>query len=168
MIDKEKIKNKVSVTDIFKHFGVEISADNRAVCPFHDDHDPSITIKDDKIWTCWVCNDGGDVIKFVMMKLNLDFVAAVRWFENFLGYSKNKVVSLKKKEDHDLNKKCSFYFDQIENKIIKELKSKDIHPKTIHLTYYELDSYAADPKNYKDFEIYKKELFSLYKKVKEL
>ena len=143
----------------------------KAYRPFHDDHRPSITIKDDTIWACWPCNfTGCDVIKFVELKLNISFKEAIKWFENYLGYSNKKIVSLRKDDDKDnIKEKYSFYFLKIENKITKEIKKKkELHPKTAHSTYCELDSYDVVPKSHKEFDNYKKELFNLYKKVQEL
>jgi len=37
-----------------------------AVCPFHDDHNPSLSISGDrKLFKCFACGEGGDVFKFV-------------------------------------------------------------------------------------------------------
>ena len=37
-----------------------------ALCPFHDDHNPSMSISEDKqIYKCFVCGAGGNVFTFV-------------------------------------------------------------------------------------------------------
>lgn len=46
------------------------------VCPFHDDHNPSLTVKG-KRWTCWSCGATGDVIDFTMRFHNIGFRDAV-------------------------------------------------------------------------------------------
>lgn len=50
-----------------------------AVCPFHDDHDPSMTISVDKqIYKCFVCGAGGNVFTFVQNYENVSFPQAVK------------------------------------------------------------------------------------------
>jgi len=48
------------------------------LCPFHDDHKPSMNVNPDKqIFKCFACGAGGDVIKFVQMREGLTFIRAV-------------------------------------------------------------------------------------------
>ena len=48
------------------------------LCPFHEDHKPSLNVNPDKqIFKCFACSAGGDVIKFVQMREGLSFMRAV-------------------------------------------------------------------------------------------
>lgn len=48
------------------------------LCPFHEDHKPSMFVNPDKgIFKCFACGVGGDVIKFVQMRENLSFPQSV-------------------------------------------------------------------------------------------
>ncbi|MBU1259842.1 MAG: DNA primase [Planctomycetes bacterium] len=48
------------------------------LCPFHDDHKPSMNVNPDKqIFKCFSCSTGGDVIKFIQMREGLSFMRAV-------------------------------------------------------------------------------------------
>ncbi len=48
------------------------------LCPFHDDHRPSLYVNPAKqIFKCFACGAGGDVLKFVQMRENLTFPQAV-------------------------------------------------------------------------------------------
>jgi DNA primase len=41
-------------------------AEHAGLCPFHDDHSPSLNVNDRKgLWLCRVCEAGGDAISFV-------------------------------------------------------------------------------------------------------
>ena len=51
---------------------------HKALCPFHDDHTPSLTFKGHK-YKCWSCGESGDSISLVMKVLNKDFLDACRW-----------------------------------------------------------------------------------------
>lgn len=48
------------------------------LCPFHDDHKPSMYVNPFKqIFKCFACGAGGDVFKFVQMRENLTFPQAI-------------------------------------------------------------------------------------------
>jgi DNA primase len=49
-------------------------------CPFHEERTPSFSVNPvDKLYHCFGCGKGGDVITFVREAENLDFVGAVEW-----------------------------------------------------------------------------------------
>jgi DNA primase len=50
------------------------------LCPFHDEKTPSFSVNPaDKLYYCFGCGAGGDVIKFVQETEQLDFAQAVEW-----------------------------------------------------------------------------------------
>ncbi len=51
---------------------------HKALCPFHDDHTPSLTFRGHK-YKCWSCGESDDSISLVMKVLNKDFLDACRW-----------------------------------------------------------------------------------------
>ena len=58
-----------------------------AVCPFHDDHDPSLSISQDKqIYKCFVCNNGGNVFTFVQNYENCGFIESVVKVAEMVSY----------------------------------------------------------------------------------
>ena len=49
-------------------------------CPFHEERTPSFSVNPvDKLYHCFGCGKGGDVITFVRETENLDFASAVEW-----------------------------------------------------------------------------------------
>jgi DNA primase len=49
-------------------------------CPFHEERTPSFSVNPtEKLYYCFGCGNGGDVISFVRETENLDFVGAVEW-----------------------------------------------------------------------------------------
>ena len=53
---------------------------HKALCPFHDDHTPSLSFKVSKnTFRCFVCDAKGGTIDLVMRFLNKDFREACRW-----------------------------------------------------------------------------------------
>lgn len=48
------------------------------LCPFHDDHNPSMRVYPDRqSYRCWVCNEGGDCFSFVMKRERVGFREAL-------------------------------------------------------------------------------------------
>jgi DNA primase len=55
-------------------------------CPFHDDHNPSFSVNPvEKLYHCFSCGKGGDLIKFVQETEGLDFAPAVEWLAERYG-----------------------------------------------------------------------------------
>jgi DNA primase len=49
-------------------------------CPFHEERTPSFSVDPvDKLYHCFGCGKGGDVVRFVQETENLDFVGALEW-----------------------------------------------------------------------------------------
>ena len=49
-------------------------------CPFHEERTPSFSVNPvDKLYYCFGCGKGGDVVRFVQEAENLDFVGAIEW-----------------------------------------------------------------------------------------
>ena len=55
-------------------------------CPFHDDHDPSMSVNEDKqIFKCFVCGAGGNVFSFVQRYEQVSFIEAVAKVADYAG-----------------------------------------------------------------------------------
>ena len=70
-----------SISEVIGHYLplVKKGRNYSAVCPFHDDHDPSLSISEDKqIYKCFVCGKGGNVFTFVMDYKHVSFQEAVK------------------------------------------------------------------------------------------
>lgn len=75
------IKSKVNIVDVISEYlPVEQKGKNYfAICPFHDDHNPSMSISPEKqIYTCFVCEASGNVFNFVANYEKVSFVSAVK------------------------------------------------------------------------------------------
>lgn len=56
------------------------------LCPFHDDHRPSLNVNVAKqIFKCFACGAGGDVFKFVQLRENLSFPQAIERLAERVG-----------------------------------------------------------------------------------
>jgi DNA primase len=51
-----------------------------ARCPFHDDHDPSMSVDFAKgVYHCFGCKTGGDIFQWVMRRRQMSFLEAMAW-----------------------------------------------------------------------------------------
>jgi DNA primase len=78
----ERLKREISVERLAEARGVKLKrhgADLIGLCPFHDDHEPSLVITPSKnLWNCLgACRRGGDVIAWVMQSEGVSFRHAV-------------------------------------------------------------------------------------------
>ena len=60
----EAVKQAVTVIAAAEQYGIEVNRHGMAVCPFHDDKDPSLQLHDE-YFHCFGCGASGDVITFV-------------------------------------------------------------------------------------------------------
>ena len=58
---------------------------HKCLCPFHEDHHPSMSLKKSH-YRCFVCGASGGPIDLVMKSLNKDFLDACRWLGNDSGF----------------------------------------------------------------------------------
>ena len=78
----ERLKDEISVQRLAEARGVELrkhGADLIGLCPFHDDHEPSLVITPRKnLWHCLgACQAGGTVVDWVMRAEGVSFRHAV-------------------------------------------------------------------------------------------
>lgn len=88
--DINEIRKQADIADIIQRYIplVKKGKNFAAVCPFHDDHDPSLSISMDKqIYKCFVCGEGGNVFNFVKAYEKISFTEAVIKVANYVNYS---------------------------------------------------------------------------------
>ena len=74
MIDFKAIKGLVTAREAAEHYGLTVNSRGMALCPFHDDHNPSIKL--DERFHCFGCGEDGDVIDFTAKYFNLSLKEA--------------------------------------------------------------------------------------------
>lgn len=82
------VRSRASIVDVISHY-ISLSKKGRnyvALCPFHDDHNPSMSISEDKqIYKCFVCGAGGNVFTFVSNYEKISFLEAVYKVAEYTG-----------------------------------------------------------------------------------
>ena len=86
----KEIKQRADIVDVISYYLTSVQKKGKgyvAICPFHDDHDPSMQIsKDKQTFHCFVCQNGGDVFTFVQKYDKCSFEEAVRKVCEIIGF----------------------------------------------------------------------------------
>lgn len=73
----------VSALDAAEMYGLKVTKHHKALCPWHNDHKPSLSFKDNYC-KCFVCGNGGGSVSLTMQLLGLSaFDAAKRLNDDF-------------------------------------------------------------------------------------
>lgn len=124
-----EIRNGADIVDVIGHYLTLTRSGKiyKAICPFHDDTNPSLNISTDKqIFKCFSCGAGGNVFGFVSQYENLSFIESVLKVAEIT----NQVV------DIDI----SYYSKP---KDLKNQNLYDVLNETIKFTKYQLNSSSA-------------------------
>ncbi len=77
---KEQVRQATDIVDLIGQY-LTLRREGRAykaLCPWHDDTNPSLQINPERqSWKCWVCDIGGDVFSFVMQREGISFPEAL-------------------------------------------------------------------------------------------
>lgn len=121
MISNEEInairKNCNIVDVISSYVPVTLKGkDYKCVCPFHDDHSPSMSISTSKqIYKCFSCGAAGNVFTFVQNYENVSFIEAVKIVAEKIGYQISGILKqetvLKYQKEYDLMELVNKYYE---------------------------------------------------------
>lgn len=118
-----EIRSKLDIVNVISSY-ISLEKKGRnyfGLCPFHDDHSPSLSVSPDKqIYKCFVCGESGNVFNFVMNYEHISFQEALQVLAKDAGIDIN--VNIK----HD-NRYDKFYniMDLANNYYQNNLSSKE-------------------------------------------
>ena len=129
-IPQDFIDDLIERTDISEVIGRSLELKNtgneyRAICPFHNDTKPSLTIVPQKgFYHCFVCEANGTALGFLMEYERLSFVEAIKELAKIVGVTvpKTKEDRVVSKENNDLKSLLS----QVSKHYEKNLKDSTI------------------------------------------
>jgi DNA primase len=104
MIPKELLEDIQKKADIAQIISSYISVIKKgknfvALCPFHNDKNPSLTISSEKqIFKCFVCGQGGTVFHFVQHFEKITFMEAVKKTASIMGYQDARLEGFQKQK----------------------------------------------------------------------
>jgi len=85
----EEVKAKVSPRAAAERFGLQVSSNGMARCPFHDDRHPSLKLYDDHFY-CFGCGATGDVIEFTSKLFGITALEAAKKLKAYIGIQDDK------------------------------------------------------------------------------
>ncbi len=107
-----EIRKSVDIVDVISKYVPLVSRGKNyfGVCPFHDDHSPSMSVsKDKQIYKCFSCGATGNVFNFIQDYENVSFPEALKILADMAGIS---VSGLNVKSGkHDVNKALYDIYD---------------------------------------------------------
>ena len=136
-----EIRNKTDIVDVVSKY-VNLTKKGKnyiGVCPFHDDHSPSMSVSPEKqIYTCFSCGASGNVFTFVADFEHISFAEAVKLLGDKAGISvgSNVIKSEKKDKYFEIyNYASKFYqnslFSTLGKNAIDYLENRKIDKDTI-------------------------------------
>lgn len=77
MIRFSDVRNRVTAQEAAQFYGLQFDRQGKALCPFHQDHHPSMSFRNGR-FRCWACGATGDSIDFTSRFLGLTPFEATR------------------------------------------------------------------------------------------
>lgn len=78
----DKVLENVDIVDVVKRY-VDLVPKGKnlfGVCPFHDDHSPSMSVSREKqIYNCFTCHEGGNAIRFIEKYKRISSIEAAKF-----------------------------------------------------------------------------------------
>jgi DNA primase len=74
----EKLRD-LSIVGVAQRLGLQVNSHRKCLCPFHDDHHPSMSLGRNNQYRCFVCDAHGDNISLVQRYLNKSFLDSCKW-----------------------------------------------------------------------------------------
>ncbi|CAG0940775.1 partial DNA primase, partial [Candidatus Brocadiaceae bacterium] len=99
MVDKQQVLNRLNIGSFYQHFIPSLKVNGKpevlGLCPFHKDHNPSLSINLKKgLYRCFACGAKGDVFEFYQRLHNVNFQESLdRIGVEFCMADKSKVVA---------------------------------------------------------------------------
>ena len=101
----DEIRKSINIVDIISSY-LPLTKKGKnyfGVCPFHDDHSPSMSVSEEKqIFTCFSCGATGNVFKFLQDYDNISFLEAVKKCADISGISFSYGTEKKNNKNQDL------------------------------------------------------------------
>ena len=101
----QEMKERVTARQVAERYGLKVSRNGMARCPFHNDKHPSMKI--DQNYYCFACGAKGDAVNYVAVLFGLSQLEAAKKINDDFslnlsigtsGANRNRKLEVKKKE----------------------------------------------------------------------
>ena len=83
------VKTSINTREAAARYGVEVNRHGKALCPFHNDRNPSLFVDDDH-YHCYACGEHGDVIDLTAKLFGLKLYEAAQKLAYDFGITQDK------------------------------------------------------------------------------
>ena len=100
----DELKARVDLVALIESSGVALRKVGKNLlgrCPFHEDHESSLSVNTQaRLWNCFGCQTGGDALRFLQLKENLEFPQALERMRGLAGAAPLAPVKPKPQPTH--------------------------------------------------------------------
>ena len=96
------LQRKINISDVIRDYVplVQRGKNYFGICPFHDDHNPSMSVSNEKqMYKCFVCGAAGNVFNFVQNYEKISYYEAVKKVADKSGIIVDIDINAKKSDD---------------------------------------------------------------------
>jgi DNA primase len=98
----------------------------KALCPFHDDHNPSLEVNPDRqSYKCWSCGAGGDVFSWVQARQRVEFPEALRMLAERAGIALETSAAREPAADGPTRAELLDVHDWAQRRFVEALSASD-------------------------------------------
>ena len=133
----DEVKSQLNIQTVVEHYGFKVNRAHQFVCPFHNDHKPSASIKND-YFHCFVCGAGGDLITCTAMYLDLHNIEAARELVRVFGLNIDISTTEERKAQYIAERKRKTEVSKQSSLRDKFAKDKEIRAERKAFTDYRL------------------------------
>lgn len=144
MIDTDRLIKSINVKDCIETYTGRRMRNNKTICPFHNDHEASLSVKTDRgLWKCWACGKGGNIINFTRDFFGLGFIDACKKLSEDYGIDNIGITSSKPDKwaeiEHEVRRQA------LEDKRIERERVLEeiVKLTTVHRVLFRLKHYEA-------------------------
>ena len=106
------IQRKINIVDIVRDYVplVQRGKNYFGICPFHDDHNPSMSVSNEKqMYKCFVCGAAGNVFNFVKDYEKISYYEAVKKVADKAGIMVSIDTNFKKNDNNKFSDQYEIY-----------------------------------------------------------
>ena len=133
----DEVKSQLNIQTVIEHYGFKVNRAHQFVCPFHNDHKPSASIKND-YFNCFVCGAAGDLITFTAKYLGLSNIEACKELVRVFGLNIDIRTSDERKAQYIAERKRRTEVSKQSSFRDKYAKDKEIRAERKAFTDYRL------------------------------
>lgn len=118
-VDKNTTNRIIQEVDIVSLVQEDITLEKKGsnfigLCPFHQDTNPSFTVSPEKkIYKCFVCGKGGNVINYIQEKRHLSYIDTLQYLASSIGIDVQKKKQVELKPEHFVLADAKKYYNTV-------------------------------------------------------